>query len=74
MKTVRKDELLNLELIRVIIQRFDRNEIPLQTLEALRDSVVNNSEFYYAHKNAINEFNYFLDKKHREPEITTAKQ
>lgn len=68
MKTITKEELLNLELIKLMIKRLNRNEIPLQSLEDLRDSVLKNSEFCYAHKEAINELSYFINKKHREIE------
>ena len=68
MTTLRKEELMGLELIRLIIKRFNQNEISLQTLEDLRDSVIKNSEIFYGHKHAINEVNYFINKKYREAE------
>lgn len=65
MKKVKADELKDLELVKIMIEKFNKDEIPIDALKFLREVALtaNNYELFYTNKKAIDEFTNYINKK-----------
>lgn len=65
MKKVKADELKDLELVKIMIEKFNKDEISIDALKFLREVALtaNNYELFYTNKKAIDEFTNYINKK-----------
>ena len=65
MKKVKADELKDLELVKIMIEKFNEDEISIDALKFLREVALtaNNYELFYTNKKAIDEFTNYINKK-----------
>lgn len=70
MITVNKQELLELDLIKLVIEKFNQDEISIDALLEIRNIALtaNDCELFYTHKKAIDQFSHFIDEKINEHE------
>ena len=65
---VKVKELENLELFKIMIERFKKEEISIEELQFIRDFTLkaNHNELFYSHKKAIDDFTKFINEKIKE--------
>ncbi len=68
MKKIKISELKNLELVKIMIEKFNEEEVSIEALKFLRDVALtaNNYELFYTNRKAIDDFTNYIDKKIKE--------
>ena len=68
MKKIKISELKNLELVKIMIEKFNEEEVSIEALKFLRDVALtaNNYELFYTNRKAIDDFTNYIDKKFKE--------
>ena len=62
---IKVSELKDLELVKILIEKFNEDEVSIDTLKFLRDFALtaNNYELFHTNKKAIDDFTMFINKK-----------
>ena len=68
MKKIKISELKNLELVKIMIEKFNEEEVSIEALKFLRDVALtaNNYELFYTNRKAIDDCTNYIDKKIKE--------